>query len=293
MSNSIPIAWEQEFSDNFIHLSQQKTSRLRGAVRVEDNINAKAFHFDRLDTIELQKAVSRHEDTPLTEVPFSRRRVTFDTFRGADLIDDPDRRKMAKDPTSPTMQAILNGYNRKIDDLIIAAATGNAFSIDEDDASTSVALPAGQTIAVNFASAGTGLTLEKVIETRRILWANEVDEDEDLFFIAGSTQMANMLNLTEVGSADYNSVRALVRGEIDTFMGFKWIRSERLSKSGTDRSCLGIARTGLGLAISQEKKTRMTERADKNYSMQVFLETTLGATRIEDEKVVEIPCTES
>ncbi len=287
MSGTIPIAWEQEFSDNFIHLSEQKESRFASAVRVEDNVSAKAFHFDRMDSIELQKAVARHEDTPLTEVPFSRRRVTFDTYRGADLIDDPDKRKMAKDPTSPTMEKFMRAYNRKKDDLIIAAMTANAFSIDEDDASTSVALPADQIVAVNFATT-TSLTVEKIIEAKRILWSNEVDEDEELYFAVTSTQLANLLNITKVTSSDFNSIKALVNGEINTFMGFTWIRSERLRKVGSNRSCLAWAKNGVGLAVSQEKKTRMSERADKNYSMQVFLETTLGATRVEDEKVVEV-----
>jgi hypothetical protein len=100
MSTEINKAFEQQFSDNFVHLASQKDSKFGSRVRSEQVNDAKSFHFDRMDTVNMVQAVSRHEDTPLTEVPFSRRRVTFNTYRAVDLIDSPDRVKMAKDPTS-------------------------------------------------------------------------------------------------------------------------------------------------------------------------------------------------
>ena len=71
----------------------------------------------------------------------------------------------------------------------------------------------------------------------------------------------------------------MAQGEIDTYLGFKFIRSQRL---GTDS----------GLALGADISTKISERADKNYATQVFLSMTIGATRIEEEKLVEIACTE-
>ena len=103
-----------------------------------------------------------------------------------------------------------------------------------------------------------------------------------------------MLAITQITSADFNSVKALVQGDIDTFMGFKFIRTERLdTNSSSNRLVLAFAQSGIGLAVGSDIQTRITERADKNYATQVFLSMTIGATRIEDEKVVEIECTES
>jgi hypothetical protein len=88
--------------------------------------------------------------------------------------------------------------------------------------------------------------------------------------------------------------KALVQGEIDTFMGFNFIRTERLdTNSSSNRLVLAFAKSGIGLAVGSDIQTRISERADKNYATQVFLSMTIGATRIEDEKVVEIECTES
>ena len=102
-----------------------------------------------------------------------------------------------------------------------------------------------------------------------------------------------MLGTTQITSSDFNSVKALVQGDIDTFMGFRFIRSERL---GTDangnRQVLAFTNTSMGLALGKDIQTKISERADKNYSTQVYLCMTIGATRVEDEKVLEIACTE-
>ena len=76
-------------------------------------------------------------------------------------------------------------------------------------------------------------------------------------------------------------------------MGFKFIRSERLNTDSTpSRQVLAFAKSAIGLAIGSDISTKISERADKNYATQVFLSMTIGATRIEEEKMVEIACNE-
>ena len=105
--------------------------------------------------------------------------------------------------------------------------------------------------------------------------------------------MSNLLNLEKVTSSDYASIKALVQGQIDTYLGFKFLRTERLGlDSNSDRQVLAFCQSGIGLAVGSDVSTRISERADKNYATQVFLSMTIGATRVEDEKVVEIACNE-
>ena len=290
MSNQINKAFESQFSDNFIHLASQKTSKLAGSVRAEQVNDAKQFFFDRMDTVSMVQSISRHEDTPLTEVPFSRRRVTFNTYRAVDLIDNPDRVKMAKDPTSPTMKQLMAAMNRQKDDVIIAAALGSAYSVNSSDTASAVSLPSGQQIA----NGGSDLTLAKLLEAKKKLLSNDVDPaEEPMYIVCGPDQLEALLNVTTNTSVDYNSVRALMNAELDTWAGFKFIISNRLAKSGNIRSCFAWAKSGLGLAMNGTPNIRISERSDKNYSTQVFVECSLGATRIEDEKVVQIDCDES
>jgi hypothetical protein len=290
MSNQINKAFESQFSDNFIHLASQKASKLAGAVRMEQVNDAKQFFFDRMDTVSMVQSVSRHEDTPLTEVPFSRRRVTFNTYRAVDLIDNPDRVKMAKDPTSPTMKQLMAAMNRQKDDVIISAALGSAYSVNSADTASAVSLPSGQQIAHGSAD----LTLAKLLEAKKKLLSNDVDPaEEPMYVVVGPDQLEALLSVTTNTSVDFNSVRALMNAELDTWCGFKFIISTRLAKVGNIRSCFAWAKSGVGLAMNGTPNIRISERSDKNYSTQVFVECSMGATRIEDEKVVQIDCDES
>ena len=290
MSNQINKAFESQFSDNFIHLASQKASKLAGAVRMEQVNDAKQFFFDRMDTVSMVQSVSRHEDTPLTEVPFSRRRVTFNTYRAVDLIDNPDRVKMAKDPTSPTMKQLMAAMNRQKDDVIISAALGSAYSVNSSDTASAVSLPSGSQIAHGSAD----LTLAKLLEAKKKLLSNDVDPaEEPMYVVVGPDQLEALLSVTTNTSVDFNSVRALMNAELDTWCGFKFIISTRLAKVGNIRSCFAWAKSGVGLAMNGTPNIRISERSDKNYSTQVFVECSMGATRIEDEKVVQIDCDES
>lgn len=286
MSVQITTAFVEQYKSNVFHLAQQKGSRLRDAVRTE-TVTGKSHFFERIGSVAAAKRTSRHADTPRMDTPHSRRKVTMDDYDWADLIDQEDKVRMLISPQSEYAMAGAWAMGRAMDDAIIEAATGNAYG--GVSGGTTVALPAGQKIAVG----GAGLTLEKLIEAKEILDGNDVDPDEPRYMIATSKQMSNLLNLQKVTSADYASVKALVQGQIDTYLGFNFIRTERLGLDGNgDRQVLAFCKSSIGLAVGQDVNTRISERADKNYATQVFLSMTIGATRVEDEKMVEIACQE-
>ena len=291
MSTEVNKAFAQKFRDTFIHLVQQKGSRLRDFVRVNTDVVGKYDHFDRIGSTSAQKITSRHSDTPLISTPHSRRRVAMDDYNWADLIDKADKVRMLADPSSDYMKAGVWAMGRQMDDIIIAAMSGNAVSIDEDDASSNVALPAAQKIAV---SGTTDMNITKLRQAKKILDASDVDPDLPRHIVMKSNQFYDLLGDTQIQSSDYNTVKALVAGEIDTFMGFKFHRSERLATDGSgDTLCLAWIPDGIGLSMGMDVKTEISERSDKNYSTQVYAQMCLGAVRIEDEKIVEIACTDS
>jgi hypothetical protein len=103
--------------------------------------------------------------------------------------------------------------------------------------------------------------------------------------------MESLMNSTKATSADYNTVRALATGNLDSFHGFKFVRSERIgTDSNSDHKVLFYAKSGLKLAIGADISGRISERDDKNYATQVFASMTIGATRMEETKVGYIEC---
>jgi len=284
MANTISKAFVQQFQDNLIHLAQQKGSRLRMCVN-EQSVTGEKFNFERLGTVAAVAKTSRHTNTPVLDVPHSRRTASMSDYHWADLIDNEDKVRMLVTPESHYAKSGANSMARAIDDLIITAATGAA----TDGDGTSIALPSGQKIAHGSA----GLTLAKLITAKEILDGNDIDPDEERYMVLGSKQVSNLLNTTEVKSADYNSIKALVQGDIDTFMGFKFLRSERLAIASTTRTCFAFTKSAMGLGIGSDVKTKIDVRPDKSYAHQVYLSFVAGATRVQDECVVQVDCTEA
>lgn len=288
MSNQITTAFVQQYSANLQHLSQQKGSRLRGLVRVEAVRGKQAF-FDQIGSQVASVRTTRGADTILNDTPHSRRMVTLADYEVADLIDDQDKLRMIVDPTSTYAQAQAFAIGRAMDDVIIAAATGT--SLTGETGGTSVTLPAGQTIAAGAA----GLTLAKLREAKYIMDSNDVDPSIPRIIVCSPKQIQDLLSDTTITSADYNTVKALVMGDINTFMGFNFITSTRLSlDAATDvRTCFAYAVDGLLLAVAKDLYVRIDERPDKSYAMQVYACMSIGATRMEEEKVVQLNCDES
>lgn len=288
MSTQVETAFVQQYSSTLATLVQQKGSRLRNAVRNETLVGRYGF-WDQIGAVEAQERVGRHGNSPILDTPHARRRVSGRDFEWGDLVDTQDKVRMLIDPASTMLQSAMWSLGRKLDDLIIAAAVGPAYT--GETGSTAVALPTSQKVAVN----STGLSIAKLINAKEILDANETDPDEPRFIATTATQITDMLNSTQVTSADYNTVKALVKGEVDTFMGFKFIRTQRLSlvTSTTHRACIAWAQGGLLLATQKDIMGRIAERADKSFADYAYACLTAGATRMEEKKVVQIACKET
>jgi len=314
-SFQITTAFVENYKSNVHHLGQQRNARLFGTGRQERQ-TAKTDYYERMGLAEANDITERHGDTVLSNTPHSRRAVTLIGRDYADMIDNIDRVKLLINPDDHYVQAAVSSINRKKDDVFIAAAFGNAAA--GESGTTVVALPSAQKIVCTNAAA-TALaplnvkTLRKVV---RKFDESEIDEDGDemykRYFCFNGAQKESLLGETEVTSADYNSVRALVMGEIDTFLGMKFIRSERLPvtaaanaaasfangtvdggadtiPAGSDRllayidKCM-ISATGIELFVD------IGPRRDKKVSTQVYVMDMVGSTRLEEEGVIEIQC---
>jgi len=287
MSDQITTAFVQQYKGTLYNLVQQKGSRLREAVTVEA-VNGEFGYFDQIGATAAIERTSRHSDSPLVNTPHSRRQVTMRDFEWGDLIDNPDKVRLLVDPSSTYLQSAMWALGRKVDDILIEAALGTAKT--GKVGGTQVQLPAGQKVA----HASTGLNVNKLLQAKELLDKNDVDPDDPRFILVTAKQVSNLLGATEVTSSDYNTVKALAQGEIDTFLGFKFIRTQRLTKDGNNnRQAIAWTKSGVLLALGSDIKGRVTERPDKSFSVYAYASLSCGATRMEEEKVVEIACVES
>jgi len=311
MSQQVTEAFVKQFNSNVFHLSQQKGSRLRRAVRNESQRGESQF-FDRIGASAAIKKTTRHSDTPQIDTPHSRRRVTLTDYEWGDLIDDADKIRMLIDPESDYAMSAMYALGRSMDDEIIEKALADASG--GQDGGTPVALGNDNKLAAVDGAAVSNLNVFTLRKIKKKMDENEVDESIKRYMCVAASQLESLLGETAVTSADFNTVKALVHGDVDQFMGFEFIRLERHEFLGTAittvdpvtgavtgggatvavgaRRCFAWAQDGLLLSLAKDMRSRISERPDKSYSTQVYACMGIGSTRMEEKKVVEVLCTE-
>ena len=290
MSSNITTSFVEQYSSNVTLLSQQMGSKLRGSVDEESIVGKNAF-FEQIGSTAAVLRTSRHGDTPQIDTPHSRRRVSLSDYEWADLIDDQDKVRALVDPTSAYAKNAAAAMNRAMDDVVITAI--NASASTGVSGATGVALPSTQKFATSDQS--DGLTIAKLLAAKKNFDNNDIDPSRRRFLVCGPQQIADLLAVTQVTSSDFNTVKALAQGDINSFLGFEFIMSNRLpfdATNGDDRLVFAYTEDAIKLAIGKDVSAQISERADKSYSTQVYYCMSLGATRMEEKAVFQIPCHE-
>ena len=310
-SFSITTAFVAGYKNNIHMLAQQKRTRLFNVSRQEQQAS-KTDYYERIGVTESNDVVERHGDTPINNSPHTRRAVTLQDADWGDMIDRLDRVRLLINPDDAYVKIAVSALNRKKDDIFISAAFGNA-KAGELGADT-VSLPDAQKI-VSTNSSGTSFAPLNVKTLRRAMRKfdeAEVDEDDKRYLAFNGAQKEALLGETEITSADFNTVRALVQGEINAFLGFEFIRTERLpvtASANTDASFSSgtvdggsdtvpagshrlLAWTEMGMLSSTglDLFVDVGPRRDKKMNTQIYVVQSVGAVRMEEERVLEIQC---
>lgn len=294
MSVNLPNHYAQQFATNIELLLQQKDSRLRSLVTQGSYIGEQASPVDQFDSIEMQSVTGRFEAMGRVDADTDRRWVLPLDFDLPQLIDSFDKLRLLTDPSSIYVQNAVAAAKRKMDDVIIDAMFGTAKT--GKSGSTSTTFPSGQQVLVNEGASGnTGLTVAKLRAARKLLRAAEVDLDMDpITVVVTAVQEDNLLAEAQVISLDYNDKPVLVDGKLKSFLGMNFVHSERLDVDGSSyRRVPVFAKSGMHLGIWNDMRTDISQRKDlKGLPWQSYVYMTIGATRLEEQKIVEIKCAE-
>lgn len=312
MSFEITVAFTEQYRANILLLSQQKMSRLRATCQ-EESVVGRTFYGERIGATAGADIEERHGDTPLVSTPHSRRRGTMVDWDIADLVDELDKKKMLIDPTSTYVQNFIHAANRRIDKHIYdalggtaAAGQSGATTINNYDVDECRLVNADGTVKVagvnHTNSTQTAVTVAKLLTCKQLLDEGDIDPERQRYFLHNPYNLAQLLNLTEVKSVDYNSVKALAHGDVDTFMAFKFIMLQDYKdatkghlvdcpeQTAADESieCYAWAQGAVKLGVGKDIETSITIRNDKRMAVQPYCRMSFGAVRVEGPAVVEI-----
>jgi hypothetical protein len=293
----IPEFFTTEFSSNWNFLVQQKLSKLREFV-VIDRVQGKEKKYNQMASVNMTQITARAQTTNITDTAMAQRWLRPLQYEKADLLDEWDA-ELLGEVSLPQSELVTNhamAFARKCDEIILAAAVGTAST--GATGTTNTVLPAGQKIAHDFVESGTaatsGLTIAKLRQAKFILDDADVDEDDPRIIAVSPRQLQDLLRTTEVTSADYNTVKALVAGQLDTFMGFKFrvVNKAFFTLASSRREVVAYVKSGLRMTDAG-RRVHVDIRPDRSHSLQIRTTASIGATRMEEKKVVQISCSEA
>jgi|TARA_R100000501_G_C2630720_1_gene126239 hypothetical protein len=262
-----------------MQLAQQKYSKLLNTIYLKSNVRGKTFFQDQIGQWAMETKGGRNTATPNNDPNLARRMGVMVSYHDNRMLDRGDELKSISDPRSAYTIAAASSLGRKIDDVIVDKLGSTALS--------------GETGATSVTNGNTKLvtqgavTLADITDIKKKLDDQDV-ETEDRYMVVNTTVLQGLLSLQQATSADYAAVKALVRGEIDTWMGFKWIVSTRIISGATTGVGYAYNKYGLCTALAAAPLVRTDERSDLSYSWQVYYELNIGAVRLEENRVVRI-----
>jgi hypothetical protein len=285
MADTQSELYAQAYGRNIMQLAQQKYSKLLGSVFIRPNVEGKTFFQDRIGQWSMQVKGGRNVQTPNNDPNLSRRMGIMVDYHDARLLDRGDELKYISDPRSAYTIAAASSLGRKIDDVILAAAIGEAKYGETGSSSIN------HTNTVTTLTKGY-ITIDHVVALKKAFDDADVEE-EDRILVVSPTTLSNALLQEKLTSADYAAVKALVRGDINSFMGFRWIMSTRLASIPAATSAYALSITaiawhkyGICAALATQPMVRTDERSDLSYSWQIYYELNIGAVRLEEARVV-------
>jgi hypothetical protein len=293
-----------QFSTNLELKVQQLVSRIRGKVAEGAHRGRLASPVNYIAPVKMKAPTGRFAPKQRTDADFERRWVSPLDREIDQYIDTFDELRLIIDPKSQYSSNAAAAVGREWDDQLINAAFGSALTGTDVDGLSTESF-ATYIVADNFgASASTGLTVQKLIELKRLMrhYAQDGNPDnEQLTLIMGSQQEADLLGQVQVASTDYNDRPVLVDGKISRFMGFDIVVMERLTADtvgstggATTRKCIGVMKSGLYLGIWKDMASEAFRRPDLSsnpWDLNTLMSS--GATRLQKGKLFRVDCKDS
>lgn len=271
------------------------------------------------------KKTNRFGDSPVSELDYSRRRVTRNPFEDGQFMDWADVVRMGTDPRSNKLAAMRNKFLRQEDIILDQAGLGTAQGGDNGE--TSTAFDTDNIIAVGTGAASgitsTGFNYEKLTAMMQQFGDNNVDLEAQMPCIKLSwAQWNDVMQDDKFINFDYTKMGQIDKSKpcrIEGYMGCNWVISNIVPYVNTAGTGFNIADTDINtsagkwndtdstevravyafvqdallLEINPDITTEIDKRSDKGFNWYAYLKMDLGAVRMEEEKVIAIPCDEN
>ena len=251
MSKTLSAVAVTEF-DSMVKHAYQGMGLLKNSVTVRNNVVGDTYKFRRQGKGLANQKSTSDLVTPM-DVSHEFRTATLANWNAPEYTDIFDQADVNFDEKQELAMTIAGALGRRCDQLVI----------DAMDAST----PLTTTVPAGAAN----LTMAKVIQAQVELRDQGVPNTE-LFAVIEAEGLGGLLNDELATSTDYQNIKALVSGEINTLVGFRFIIIETRVEGGLTEAVVGAntivdswfyQRPAVGLAIGIDMKTEINWIAER------------------------------
>lgn len=280
MAISISNAFVTLF-DAEVKQAYQADAVLRNTVRLRSGVQGATHKFPKIGAGVATVRVPQTDVTPLN-VDYSQATVTLADYIAAEYSDIFNQAKVNFDEKRELVQVVGKAIGRRADQIVIDAIAASGTSL---------------TVSNDIGGTDTNLNVAKLREAKRLMDANNVPMD-DRYMLIHASNLSNLLSETSVTSSDFNTVKALVQGDINTFLGFNFITIGDRTEggltgggSGSDRTVYAWHKSAVGMAEGMGIRSEINYIPEKT-SWLVASMLSAGATAIDAGGIVSITCRE-
>jgi hypothetical protein len=251
MSKNLSAVAVTEF-DSMVKHAYQGMGLLKGAVTQRNNVVGDTYKFRRMGKGLANQKSTSDLVTPM-DVAHEFKTATLTNWNAPEYTDVFDAQDVNFDEKQELANTIAGALGRRTDQLVI----------DAMDAST----PLTATIGTNVGGTASNLNMAKIIKAQVSLRDQGVPNTE-LFAAINALGLGGLLNDEKATSSDYQAVKALVNGDVDTLAGFKFVILESRTEGGLTVATNVVdsyffQRPAVGLAIGIDMKTEIDWIAER------------------------------
>jgi hypothetical protein len=308
----VPNHFTTMFHENWSMLAQQKQARIQNMVLVETGCTGEKKTHNQVGQVNsMETTGTRYQQIPIVDLPTKKRAIYPRQFSTPTHEDKWDERGLMPTiaPRGKHTMAHAAAYGRDIDDIIIEALGGTAYT--GATGTTATALPSTQKVAKDYvvtgSAADSSFEVFKIIRALEILADNdaidddELSSDQELFGLMTPKLEAYLRYLinqnsgnNKLFSKDFTPPTLDDRGRIKRFLGINWKVSTRPGLIDTTDTTIHYAyvwtKSGVQLDFWEGMTTTVDRLPQTNNAVQFLSQYSMGATRLEEEKVVQIAC---
>jgi len=280
---NLSAAFVQLF-DSEVHQAYQGSAQLQNVCRMRTGVVGNTVNFPKIGK---GQATLRNPGTDVVPLnsSFTSVNVSMSDFSASEYSDIFLQTKINFDERRELAQVVGSAIGRRQDQIIIDA-------INAASAGTTVA----KTVVTSGSAAASNLNVGKILAAKKALDAGNVPPT-DRHFVIHANNLSGLLGDERAISADFNSIRALVSGEINSYLGFQFhVIGDRdeggLPLSTNDRTCFAFHKSAIGCAVAMAPSTEINYVPEKT-SFLVTAKLSMGAVAIDTAGIVDVTCDES